>query len=143
MKGLMMKSAQLYAHNQRITAVLSANPAQLVALVFERLLDHLQIAQEKLEVGSEDLESSQNAIDLIESGLRASLNFEQGGEIAQNLNALYTWASEQVLLARIRRDPAVLAQVVAVIEPLAQAWRELADKPASSLLAVPPQPVAA
>lgn len=136
-----MKSAQAYAQNQRITAVFSANSAGLVALAFERLLDHLQIAQEKLQAGQDSPESFEKAIDLIESGLRASLNFEQGGEIAQNLNGLYTWAVGQILLARLRKDSAVLVQVIKVLEPLAQAWRELADQPTASLARQ--QPVAA
>jgi flagellar secretion chaperone FliS len=138
-----MNYAKTYADSQHLTSVFSSNGAGLVALVFERLFDHLHIAQEKLRSGESPSEEFKKSVDLIEAGLRVSLNFEQGGEIAQNLNALYTWASGQILLARLRKDPAVLAQVIKVLEPLAQAWRELADRPASSLLPAPPQPVAA
>jgi flagellar secretion chaperone FliS len=129
-----MNSAETYAQNQRITAVFSANSAGLVALVFERILDHLQIAQSQMELNQDTGPATGKAIDLIESGLRTSLDFAQGGQIAENLNAIYTWAVSQIMLARIRKDPAILDQVGNVLQPLALAWRDLANQPMATAL---------
>jgi flagellar protein FliS len=57
--------------------------------------------------------------------LSASLDFEQGGEIAQNLFALYTWFNQELLEANIKQDINRIAVVRNMINELRSAWTEI------------------
>ena len=104
-----MRSHQAYAATQRETAVSSARPIDLVVMVYERLLDHLRSAQLQMGEGTDPTDSLTKAIDLITTGLEACLDKAQGGEIAENLAVIYGWANREIMRARLRRDPALLA----------------------------------
>jgi len=48
---------------------------------------------------------------IINDGLRASLDVTAGGQLAQNLRALYEYMSNRLLFANARNEPAVLDEV--------------------------------
>lgn len=119
-----MRSHRAYAATQRETGVSSARPIDLVVMVYERLLDHLRSAQLQMSEGADSSESLTKAVDLITTGLEACLDKVQGGEIAENLAVIYKWASREIMMARLRRDPQMLQGVINALQPLAEAWRE-------------------
>lgn len=118
-----MRSHRAYAATQRETGVSSARPIDLVVMVYERLLDHLRSAQLQMAEGADSSESLTKAVDLITTGLEACLDKVQGGEIAENLAAIYAWTNREIMLARLRRDPQMLQGVINALQPLAEAWR--------------------
>jgi flagellar secretion chaperone FliS len=120
-----MNTARIYAEHQQLTAVSAASPVGLIVLAYDRLIDHLNIAAEQIALGQDSGETCAKAIDLIDLGLRASLNLREGGEIAANLNALYAWALNEILMGRLRKDAEKIRSVVRVLIPLAEAWRTL------------------
>ena len=64
--------------------------------------------------------------------LRASLNFEAGGDIAANLGALYDYCSRQLMKASLENRGELLDEVATLIRELRGAW-----------IALPPQSRAA
>ena len=118
------RSHRAYADTQRETSVSSAKPVELVALVYQRLLDHLHTGQVQMREGADSSESFTKAIDLITTGLESCLDKEKGGEIAQNLGLIYDWAGKEIIRARLRRDPEMIQGVINAFVPLAEAWRE-------------------
>jgi flagellar protein FliS len=118
------RSHRAYADTQRETSVSSAKPVELVAMVYQRLLDHLQTGQVQMREGTDSSESFTKAIDLITTGLESCLDKEKGGEIAQNLALIYDWAGKEIIRARLRRDPEMIQGVINAFVPLAEAWRE-------------------
>jgi flagellar protein FliS len=58
--------------------------------------------------------------------LMVSLDFEQGGEIARNLFALYTWFNRELLEANIKQDMERIGTVRNMIDDLRSAWQEIA-----------------
>ena len=118
------RSHRAYADTQRETSVSSAKPVELVAMVYQRLLDHLHIGQVQMREGADSSESFTKAIDLITTGLESCLDKEKGGEIAQNLALIYDWAGKEIIRARLRRDPEMIQGVINAFVPLAEAWRE-------------------
>jgi flagellar protein FliS len=100
-----------------------ANPHRLVQLMFEALLDRLAIARGHLERGRTAAkgESLSRAIALVES-LSASLDLERGGEIAENLRALYDYAMRRLLEANLRNDPAAIDEVAGLVREVKGAW---------------------
>jgi len=118
------RSHRAYADTQRETSVSSANPAELVAMVYQRLLDHLHTGKLQMSEGTDSSESFTKAIALITTGLESCLDKEKGGEIAQNLALIYDWAVKEIMRARLRRDPEMIQGVINAFVPLAEAWRE-------------------
>ena len=118
-----MRSHRAYAATQRETGVSSARPIDLVVMVYERLLDHLRSAQLQMAEGADSSESLTKAVDLITTGLEACLDKAKGGEIAENLAAIYSWANREIMLARLRRDSNMIQGVINALQPLAEAWR--------------------
>jgi flagellar protein FliS len=123
-----MRAHRTYAANQRETSVSSAKPVELVAMVYQRLLDHLHTGKIQMTEGTDSSESLTKAIDLITTGLESCLDKEKGGEIAQNLAFIYDWAGKEIIRARLRRDPEMIQGVINAFVPLAEAWLEHAGQ---------------
>lgn len=109
------------------TSVQNANPHHLVHLLFEELLQSLsnargalarqQIAEKGAAIGK--------AVRILDEGLKAGLNAERGGELAGNLSRLYDYCINQLTRANARNDDDLLVEVRTLIEPIAQAWRDI------------------
>lgn len=121
------RSAAAYKRVGLETSVDKADPHQLVNMLFEALLQSVRTARAALERGDVPTKCEQivRAVRIIDEGLKPSLNLEQGGEIAANLNGLYGYCVLRLTHANLRNDDAALADVVRVIEPLADGWKQI------------------
>jgi flagellar protein FliS len=68
------------------------------------------------------------ALDIL-AELRAALDLAAGGEIAHNLDRLYEFASDRLMRAAVGLANAPIEDALRVLEPLAEAWSELAARP--------------
>ena len=117
-----MRARQFYQTVQQETTVAVSTPGDLIVLVYERILEHLRDADRLLEQGGDCGVSMTKALDLINQGLSASLDFENGGELAVKLDSLYDWCMRSILQIRLRRDRELLSEVVGVLNSLLEAW---------------------
>jgi flagellar protein FliS len=122
------RAANAYANTQVQTGVASSSPGSLIILVYERVFDHLKMGKLGMERGEFGMESFTKAHDLIQQGLLACLDFEEGGEISQNLATIYEWALREIIIARASKSPEKIQAVIDVLMPLYGAWLELAPK---------------
>jgi len=76
------------------------------------------------------LRDLRRALDIL-AELRAALDLAAGGEIAHNLDQLYEFASERLMRAALDLESAPIADALRVLEPLAEAWNELAARPSA------------
>ena len=60
--------------------------------------------------------------------LMVSLDFDQGGDISQNLFALYNWFNRELLEANIKQDGERIRAVRNQIDELRFAWQEIVAK---------------
>lgn len=112
------------------TAVQGASPHQLIILLFEGAKQAIVLAQAHMksgEVGEKGLAISK-AIDIILNGLRVSLNTEEGGELAQNLYALYDYMGRRLLHANLNNDAAALDEVLGLLSEIQGAWIAIGDE---------------
>lgn len=109
------------------TSVQNANPHHLVHLLFEELLQSLSNARGSMARNQipEKGAAIGKAVRILDEGLKAALDGEQGGELAANLSRLYDYCIIQLTRANARNDDALLQEVRTLIEPVAQAWREI------------------
>ena len=68
------------------------------------------------------------AIRIIESGLQQSLNLEVGGEIAERLNALYSYMTRRLFEANMKQSETMLVEVDGLLATLEEAWIGIAPE---------------
>lgn len=118
----------------------SASPHRLVVMLFDGAIKSINLAKFYLQQGNipEKGKAITKAIAIIEEGLRLSLDKSIGGELAENLDALYEYAAHQLLMANLRNDEALLDQVLHLLNDLKTSWASIdpaaqnADNPAGS-----------
>lgn len=125
---MVYKSAKAYAANEAITGVHGSDPGQLIVLIYERVFDHLKLAKKALENDDYGIEPFTKAHDLIQQGLLACIDYENGGEVALSLGAVYEWVLREILAARLNKSPEKVQEILDVMMPLYDAWLALAPK---------------
>jgi flagellar protein FliS len=109
------------------TEVLSSSPARLVPVLYEHLLVSLKRAMMQMKKGDIEgkFESLAKAADIV-SELLASLDFEQGGELATRLAALYGFWLNEVSAAGRTLDANRVQRVADMVASLLEAWQQVA-----------------
>jgi flagellar protein FliS len=121
-------AANAYAQVGVQSAVDGASPHQLIQLLFDALDVALNKAKAAMLSGNISEKGVQigKAVRILEEGLKASVNPEQGGELAHNLISVYDYSITQLTLANLRNDVALLQSAQDVLAPVASGWREIA-----------------
>ncbi len=104
-----------------------ATPHQLVQMLFDGLLQSLNAARGALQRGEIENKGTHigKSVRILEEGLKGALNPVQGGELAVNLGTLYDYCISRLTMANLRNDLALVEEVVGLIEPVAQGWKEM------------------
>nr|WP_287367871.1 flagellar export chaperone FliS [Thauera sp.] len=127
----MKKSAAAYQQVGLDLRVETADPHTLIVMLFDGATAALATAKYAMESGNIASKgaSISKAIDIISNGLDASLDVEQGGELAERLSALYDYMASRLLWANLKNDMSALQEVQGLLSELADAWRQIAPKP--------------
>lgn len=114
------------------TSVASASAHRLIAMLFDGLADALARARGAMQAGlvAEKGRAIGHAVRIVEEGLRSSLNLQDGGAIAADLNRLYGYVALRLTHANLHNDAAALRECSELIEPVRSAW--LAIEPAQA-----------
>ncbi|HHQ6538690.1 TPA: flagellar export chaperone FliS [Serratia fonticola] len=118
---------QAYAQVSVESGVMGASPHQLIVMLFDGALSALlraRILMNQGNIAGKGLAISK-AINIIDNGLKNGLNHEQGGEIADNLAALYDYMKRRLMQANLHNDVAALEEVSGLLENIADAWRQI------------------
>ncbi|TNF59522.1 MAG: flagellar export chaperone FliS [Burkholderiales bacterium] len=121
------RAAAAYRRVAADTSIQGADPHQLVSLLFEALVRHILAARGALERRDAAAKGVAlgKAVRIIEEGLKAGLNIQEGGEIAANLRSLYEYCVLRLTQANLRNDRQALDEVIALIEPVAESWKQI------------------
>lgn len=120
------KGTQAYAQIGVESAVMSASQQQLVTMLFDGVLSALVRASLFMQDNNQQGKgvSLSKAINIIENGLRVSLDEESKDELTQNLIALYSYMVRRLLQANLRNDVSAVEEVEALMRNIADAWEE-------------------
>jgi flagellar secretion chaperone FliS len=113
----------------RDSSVLTAPPERLVVMLYDGANRFLFQATHAMRSG--DLELMNNRMQRAEaiiSELRGTLDFENGGDIAPRLEAIYAFCQRHLLEARLKRDPERIEQVMKLLAELREAWDQVAGQ---------------
>ena len=120
------RAAQSYGSVQVMTGVASADSVQLIQMLFDGLAESLATARGHIENQNiEDKAKSLSRAGRIIVGLQGALDFERGGELAHNLNELYSYMTRRVLHINAFNDLEALAEVSGLVRDVASAWQQL------------------
>lgn len=118
---------QAYAQIGLQSELSGASPHQLISMLFDGAHNAIQRARIYAENGNVARrgEMVSRAINIIDNGLRAALDHEQGPEIAADLERLYDYMSRTLLQANLRNDLSQMAHVDSLLMKLAATWKEI------------------
>nr|WP_249316806.1 flagellar export chaperone FliS [Bacillus sp. FJAT-50079] len=99
-------------------------PQKITGLLYEVCIDQLEAAIQAIEAGHllEANTKCQKVNDILER-LGVGLNYE-AGIIADQLDTLYNYMANQVIIGNMRKDPVVLKEVLDICNRLASSWNE-------------------
>jgi flagellar protein FliS len=100
-----------------------ASPVELVLLLTDGLLDELARARAHIVGKRYELKAASidKCVEII-NGLASSLDFEQGGEVVENLARLYDFCAARLHGAGIKMDPTMIDEVVQILTTIRQGW---------------------
>ena len=120
-------------------------PAQQILLLYEGAIRRIKEAQSAVLTRriDERCRAVHKATAIIE-GLQSCLDHERGGEIARNLDRIYTYVTFRLQRINLTDDPGICDELIARLDQLRGAWAQLAAGGAASPGATgQPRPAAA
>jgi flagellar secretion chaperone FliS len=113
----------------------AANPVELIVMLYDGaiLACNSAIPYIKNNDYKTKGEFIYKAIRIIQLGLKMSLNYEVGGEITTNLDALYTYMTNQLVKANIENNEIPVLEVVRLLAELRGAWQAISKTDAAKM----------
>ena len=117
------------------TETLTADPYRLILMLFEGAI--LQVGTAAIALENQDVPGKgaaiSKAIEIILNGLKVSLDYDAGGELAQRLGALDDYMTQRLLYANLHNSRPAMDEVSHLLTDLRDAWATIgtADQAAS------------
>lgn len=107
----------------------SADPHRLVLMLMDGALEKISTAKGHMLRNATSEKGAQIswAIAIID-GLRAALDHDRGGEIAQNLEDLYDYMGRRLLQANVENSTEMLDEVSALMAEIKDAWGAIPEE---------------
>jgi flagellar protein FliS len=114
-----VRQLQVYKDNQ----ISTADPGTILLMLYEGAIEALRQAVQHLAAGNmaEKGKCILRAHDIITQFV-VSLDHDVGGDLARNLEGLYSYMLDQILLGNVQNDAHSLEQVVALLSTLKAGW---------------------
>jgi len=117
-------------HKQYVsTQVSTADRLQLVVMLYDGAISFLNQAKEKMaaqDAAGKGLYLGK-ALDIV-AELNASLNFQEGKEVAANLFHLYNFMTAHLTRANLNWDAAAVDDVIKMLTQLRDAWEDVCQR---------------
>lgn len=140
MSALVARAVAAYARTEVETGIESARPEQLIVMLYDGALKAIYKAKADMlrnDASGKGVALSK-AIAIIEDGLRGALDMK-AGEIAINLDALYEYMSNKLLVANLKNDQVALDEVAKLLNELKGAWEQIELGDAQAGASSPPE----
>lgn len=126
MKNPYQQVSNQYKSIELQTRIDTASPHELIELLLQGARSHIATAQGNIQRKQikEKGEHIGKALSIIE-GLKLSLNHENGGTIAANLQQLYDYIQQLITQANINNNEDLLAQANLLLAEIHQAWQAI------------------
>lgn len=118
-----------YLNHYQQNQIKTASAEQLLLMLYEGAIRFLKQARMAMADGDRvlKLEKVSRALAII-TELSNTLDFEAGGQVAEDLDALYAFMARELLRSNIENDPAPIETVIDLLSELHGAWVQAAQK---------------
>ena len=130
-----------YSQAYKKAAVSTVDQRRLIVMLYDGAIKFLSIAVEKMKKG-ETYDAHRNLIrgKSIIAELLASLNMDAGGEIARNLQRLYTYMFNELIDANLNNDVEKVGMVIGLLKELRVGWQGMKGDSQEEETKRPPAP---
>ena len=133
---LHFKAMESYGEGNNTSQAMVADKVELIQMLFDGLLESLATAKGHIQNGAiVDKGKSIARASRIVLGLQGALDFERGGDLANNLNELYAYVTRRLLYVNARNDLDALEEIYGLMNEIRAAWEGVPD-----LIPASPQP---
>jgi flagellar protein FliS len=106
--------------------ITTADPKKIVLMCYELAIGQLKKAKthfelKEFEAKAKSLQAAMNVI----HELRQALDFNLGGDVAKNLDALYHYMTNRLIDGDLKKDAKAFDEVADMLEELLSAWKEI------------------
>ncbi|ENN7014062.1 flagellar export chaperone FliS [Enterobacter ludwigii] len=110
--------------------IVGATPHQLIVLLYDGAINAMKRAEIYFQSGNiaRRGEMISRAINIIDNGLRAGLDHEKGGKIAEELESLYEYISRTLLEANLNKSGEKLPHLIALMTEMQETWQAIAPQ---------------
>jgi flagellar protein FliS len=128
----------------RETRITTAGQGQLIIMLYDEAMKNLDKGLGLMKLNNTSKKKDPARIEQISAHilkaqeiiteLMASLDFEEGGEIAKNLLALYSWFNQELLGGNVEKNSQRIAAVRDMISDLRGAWADIITRGAADIV---------
>ena len=114
-----------YLNQYKQNSVLTAAPETILIMLYDGAINFLLRA--KIAIDEKNIEDSHTYITKTQKIIREfmdTLDMDTGGEMAQNLYRLYDYLHYRLIQANIKKDNAMIDEVLGHLRSLKQTWEE-------------------
>lgn len=110
----------------RKSSVSSASPLRLVIMLYDGALRFIEAGKHAMNGGdiyaqNQNIQKAQSIV----TELMATLDRDQGGEVAENLTSLYSYIYRRLVDANLEDKPELLDECAALLRDLRESWAKL------------------
>jgi len=131
--------AKAYQDISLQTGVGSADPHKMILMLFDGAIEAIRLSESY--VGTRKVaakcEALGKAVRIVEEGLKASVDRNAGGQLAERLVALYEYITLRLLQANLRNDRKALEEARTLLGDLRSAWAQIGVNLAQSKAVAP------
>ncbi|MCF8038384.1 MAG: flagellar export chaperone FliS [Desulfohalobiaceae bacterium] len=117
-----------YINHYQQNQVQTASREQILLMLYEGAIRFTKQARMAMEEGDRirKLEKVSRTVAIL-TELSNTLDFETGGEIAENLDGLYAFMTRELTRSNIENDPEPLQTVIDLLSDLHEGWVQAVD----------------
>ncbi len=120
------KAMASYGSDNLASQASVANSVALIQMLFDGFIESINAAKGHLQHGAiqEKCKSLSRASRIV-LGLQGALDFQKGGELASNLDELYSYVTRRLLHANAQNDLQILEEIHGLMSEIRQACQDV------------------